>query len=29
MRERAKALGADLRISSAPGEGTEIEMVLP
>ena len=28
MRERAKALGADLRISSAPGQGTEVEMVL-
>lgn len=26
MRERARALGADLRVTSAPGQGTEIEV---
>ena len=29
MRERARALGGDLRLSSQPGSGTEIEVVLP
>jgi signal transduction histidine kinase len=29
MRERARALGGDLRLSSRPGAGTEIEVVLP
>jgi signal transduction histidine kinase len=29
MRERARALGGDLRLSSQPGAGTEIEVVLP
>jgi signal transduction histidine kinase len=29
MRDRARALGGDLRITSAPGEGTAIEVVLP
>jgi signal transduction histidine kinase len=29
MRERAVALGADLVIASAPGDGTTIEVVLP
>ena len=28
MRERAKALGAEFKISSAPGQGTEVEMVM-
>jgi signal transduction histidine kinase len=29
MRERAEALGGELRITSAPGAGTEIEVVIP
>jgi signal transduction histidine kinase len=29
MRDRARALGGELRVVSAPGEGTEIEVVLP
>jgi signal transduction histidine kinase len=29
MRDRARALGGELQITSAPGEGTEIEVVLP
>jgi signal transduction histidine kinase len=29
MRERARALGGDLSISSAPGAGTTIEVVIP
>jgi signal transduction histidine kinase len=29
MRERAHALGGDLHLSSRPGAGTEIEVVLP
>jgi signal transduction histidine kinase len=29
MRERARAIGGELRLSSAPGGGTEIEVVLP
>jgi signal transduction histidine kinase len=29
MRERARALGGDLRLSSRRGAGTEIEVVLP
>jgi signal transduction histidine kinase len=29
MRERAEALGADLRIVSRPGTGTRVELVLP
>jgi signal transduction histidine kinase len=29
MRERAQALGGDLHLSSRPGAGTEIEVVLP
>lgn len=28
MRERARAVGADLRISSAPGQGTEVEVAV-
>jgi signal transduction histidine kinase len=29
MRERAQALGGDFRISSQPGDGTKVEVVLP
>jgi signal transduction histidine kinase len=29
MRERARALGGDLNVSSHPGLGTEVEVVLP
>jgi signal transduction histidine kinase len=29
MRERARALDADFRLASAPGRGTEIEVILP
>src|ERR687887_436204 len=29
MRDRARALGGELRISSKPGRGTQIEVVLP
>lgn len=29
MRERTEALGGQLRISSSPGSGTEIEVILP
>jgi signal transduction histidine kinase len=29
MRERAQALGAELRIASRPGDGTTVELVLP
>ena len=29
MRERAEALGGELRVTSAPGAGTEIEVVIP
>jgi signal transduction histidine kinase len=29
MRERARALGAEFRVSSSPGQGTEIEVLLP
>jgi signal transduction histidine kinase len=29
MRERARALGGELTISSAPGAGTTIEVVIP
>ena len=29
MRERAQQIGAEFRISSAPGHGTEIEIVVP
>jgi signal transduction histidine kinase len=29
MRERARAVGGDLQLSSRPGTGTEIEVVLP
>jgi signal transduction histidine kinase len=29
MRERARALDADFRVASAPGRGTEIEVILP
>ena len=29
MRDRARALGGELRIASRPGHGTEIEVVLP
>jgi len=29
MEERARALGAELRIHSAPGEGTRVEFVIP
>jgi signal transduction histidine kinase len=29
MRERARSLGGDLHLSSRPGAGTEIEVVLP
>jgi signal transduction histidine kinase len=29
MRERARALGGDLNVSSRPGFGTEVEVVLP
>jgi signal transduction histidine kinase/ligand-binding sensor domain-containing protein len=29
MRERAQQIGAELRISSAPGHGTEVEIVVP
>jgi signal transduction histidine kinase len=29
MSERARALGGELHVSSAPGEGTAIEVVLP
>jgi signal transduction histidine kinase len=29
MRERARALGGELRLSSQPGAGTEIQVVLP
>jgi len=28
MRERADSVGGDLRISSAPGRGSEVEVVL-
>jgi signal transduction histidine kinase len=29
MRERARQIGAELKISTAPGHGTEIEIVVP
>jgi len=29
MRERARTLEAELRLTSAPGTGTEIELILP
>jgi len=29
MRERAERVGADLKITSAPGRGAEIEVVVP
>jgi signal transduction histidine kinase len=29
MRERAEALGGELRVTSAPGAGTEIEVIIP
>jgi signal transduction histidine kinase len=29
MRERAQALGGELRVSSAPGQGTIVDVVLP
>lgn len=29
MKERARALGGDLSVSSAPGDGTQIEVVIP
>ena len=29
MRERAMLIGAQLRIDSAPGRGTEIELSIP
>ena len=29
MRERAQALGGTFRVSSAPGRGTEVEVLLP
>jgi signal transduction histidine kinase len=29
MQERARALGAQLRIDSAPGQGTLVEVKLP
>ena len=29
MRERAKAIGAELNIRSHPGEGTEVELTIP
>jgi signal transduction histidine kinase len=29
MRDRARALGGELRIVSVPGKGTTIEVVLP
>ena len=29
MRERAERLGGELRLSSHPGEGTELEVTVP
>jgi signal transduction histidine kinase len=29
MRERAEALGGSLRVISAPGEGTTVEVIIP
>jgi signal transduction histidine kinase len=29
MRERAEEIGAELKILTAPGAGTEIEIVVP
>jgi signal transduction histidine kinase len=29
MRERARALGGNLTVESAPGEGTTVEVKLP
>jgi signal transduction histidine kinase len=29
MRERARAIGAELNIQSRPGAGTEIELTIP
>jgi signal transduction histidine kinase len=29
MRERARQIGAELKISTAPGRGTEIEILVP
>jgi signal transduction histidine kinase len=29
MRERARQLGGELKISSAPGRGTELDIVVP
>jgi signal transduction histidine kinase len=29
MRERAEQVGAQLRVQSRPGEGTEIVVILP
>jgi signal transduction histidine kinase len=29
MRERVAALGGHLDVRSAPGEGTEVEVILP
>jgi signal transduction histidine kinase len=29
MRERAQQIGADLQISTSPGRGTEVAIVVP
>jgi two-component system, NarL family, sensor histidine kinase DegS len=29
MRERAEALGGDFKVSSEPGRGTSVEVLLP
>jgi nitrate/nitrite-specific signal transduction histidine kinase len=29
MQERARAIAADLRVDSAPGAGTRIELLVP
>jgi signal transduction histidine kinase len=29
MRERAEALGAEFSVTSSPGSGTRVEVVLP
>ena len=29
MRERAQLLGAELRLESKPGQGTQVELALP